>query len=133
MASALDDLLADFTSNAGTMPQVNPPEAATVLENQTQPEVAGEPEPPVVEDAPPAPTEKPAEVKAAEAAKARKPRGSKKDAPAAPPDGWNNVPAAAASSAASDAAGETLDLSAAIRLVARLTPKGSSVTVAGEA
>jgi hypothetical protein len=135
MASALDDLLADFGSNAGTMPPVNPPEASTVLETQTQPEVAGEPEPPVVEDAPPAPTEKPAEVKAAEAAKARKPRGSKKaqPAPAAPPDGWNNVPAAAASSAASDAAGETLDLTAAIRLVARLTPKGSTVTIPGEA
>lgn len=134
MASALDDLLADFTSNAGTMPAVNPPESAKVLATQTEPEVAGEPEPPVVEDAPPAPTEKPAEVKAAEAAKARKPRQSKpKDAPAAPPDGWNNVPAAAASSAASDAAGETLDLSAAIRLVARLAPKGTTVTITGEA
>ena len=43
--SALDDLLSDFTSNAGTMPAVNPPEAAKVLATQTAPEVAGEPEP----------------------------------------------------------------------------------------
>jgi hypothetical protein len=96
MASALDDLLADFTSTAGTMPQVNPPEASTVLETQTQPEVAGEPEPPEQTEAPPAPTEKPAEVRAAEAAKTRKPRGSKAaTAPATAPDGWNNTPASA--------------------------------------
>ena len=129
MASALDDLLADFTSHSGEMPKVNPPEAATVLETQTQPEVAGEHEPPEQDEAPPAPTEKPAEVKAAEAAKARKPRQSKPKADA-PPDGWTNTPA---QSAASDAAGETLDLTAAIRLVARLTPKGSTVTISGEA
>lgn len=88
--SALDDLLGEFESNAGTMPQVNPPEAAKVMAAQTAPEVAGEPEPPPAEEAPPAPTEKPAEVKAAEASKARKPRGSK-SAPAAPvaaPEGW---------------------------------------------
>ena len=129
MASALDDLLADFTSHSGEMPKVNPPEAATVLETQTQPEVAGEHEPPEQDEAPPAPTEKPAEVRAAEAAKTRKPRQSKPKADA-PPDGWNNTPA---QSAASDAAGETLDLTAAIRLVARLTPKGSTVTISGEA
>jgi hypothetical protein len=72
--SALDDLLSDFNSNAGTMPAVNPPEAAKVLATQTAPEVAGEPEPEVVDVAPPPPTEKPAEVLAAEAAKTRKPR-----------------------------------------------------------
>ena len=87
--SALDDLLSDFNSNAGTMPAVNPPEAAKVLATQTAPEVAGEPEPEVVDVAPPPPTEKPAAVLAAEAAKARKPRqprGAKpaQSAPAAP-------------------------------------------------
>lgn len=131
MASALDDLLADFTSNAGTMPAVNPPESAKVLAEQTQPEVAGEPEPPVVEEAPPAPTEKPAEVKAAEAAKGRKSRASSKPAPAAdspaPPDGWSNIPASGPSGPAPS------DLAAAIRTVARLTPKGSTVTIQGEA
>jgi hypothetical protein len=84
--SALDDLLSDFNSNAGTMPAVNPPEAARVLATQTAPEVAGEPEPEVVDVAPPPPTEKPAEVLAAEAAKTRKPRQPRatKPAPAAP-------------------------------------------------
>ena len=87
MASALDDLLSDFGQNAGTMPAVNPPESAKVLAAQTQPEVAGEPEPPEQKDAPPAPTEKPAEVRAEEAAKTRKPRGASKPAalPAAEP------------------------------------------------
>jgi hypothetical protein len=93
--SALDDLLGEFEKNAGTMPQVNPPECATVLDTQTRPEVAGEPEPPAVEDAPPAPTEKPAEVKAAEAARKRAPRGSKAAAATTPPDGWDNTPKAA--------------------------------------
>jgi hypothetical protein len=93
--SALDDLLGEFESNKGTMPQVNPPEASKVLATQTAPEVAGQPEPPAVEDAPPAPTEKPAEVKAAEAAKARKPRASKA-APAQAPEGWDNTKQAAA-------------------------------------
>ncbi len=90
---ALDDLLGEFEKNAGTMPQVNPPEAAAVLATKTAPEVAGEPEPPAVEDAPPAPTEKPAEVKAAEAARTRKPRAPKAAAtqPASPPDGWDNA------------------------------------------
>jgi len=87
--SALDDLLGEFESNAGTMPQVNPPEAAKVLATQTAPEVAGEPEPPAQEEAPPAPTEKPADVKAAEAARTRKPRASKASAPSAAPEGWN--------------------------------------------
>lgn len=82
--SALDDLLGEFTANAGTMPQVNPPEAAKVLATQTASEVAGAPEPAPAEEAPPAPTEKPAEVKAAEAAKTRKPRGGAKAAEPAP-------------------------------------------------
>ncbi len=91
--SALDDLLSDFNSNAGTMPAVNPPEAAKVLATQTAPEVAGEPEPEVVDVAPPPPTEKPAAVLAAEAAKTRKPRQPRgaKPTPVAPsgpiPDG----------------------------------------------
>lgn len=91
--SALDDMLAEFESNAGTMPQVNPPEAPAVLAAQTAPEVAGQPEPAIVEATPPAPTEKPADVKAAEAAKTRKPRASKaaQPAPATPPEGWDNV------------------------------------------
>lgn len=98
--SALDDMLAEFESNAGTMPQVNPPEAPAVLAAQTAPEVAGQPEPAIVEATPPAPTEKPADVKAAEAAKTRKPRGAKNaggmpgvvaEKPAAPPEGWDNV------------------------------------------
>jgi hypothetical protein len=88
----LDDLLGEFESNAGTMPQVNPPEAVVVLQTQTAPEVAGEPEPAPVEDTTPAPTEKPADVKAAEAAKTRKPRAKKGDAPTVP-DGWDNTPA----------------------------------------
>lgn len=83
--SALDDLLSDFNSNAGTMPAVNPPESTKVLATQTAPEVAGEPEPAVVDVAPPPPTEKPADVLAAEQAKARKPRAPRttKAAPAA--------------------------------------------------
>jgi hypothetical protein len=121
--SALDDLLSDFNSNAGTMPAVNPPEAAKVLATQTAPEVAGEPEPEVVDVAPPPPTEKPAAVLAAEAAKTRKPRQ-----PRAPKAGET-----AAQAAASDMAGETLDLTAAIRLVASLTPVGTSITIPGEA
>lgn len=133
MASALDDLLADFTSNAGTMPPVNPPEAATVLETQTRPEVAGEPEPPVVEEAPPAPTEKPADVKAAEAAKARKPRQSKPkaDAPAAPPDGWNNVPAQTAADAPEPRREDGAELDYLLALVRRRLPAGVTVTITG--
>lgn len=83
--SALDDLLSDFNSNAGTMPAVNPPESTKVLATQTAPEVAGEPEPEVVDVAPPPPTEKPADVLAAEAAKARKPRAPRTTKPAAGP------------------------------------------------
>ena len=129
MASALDDLLADFTSHSGEMPKVNPPEASTVLENQTAPEVAGEPEPPEQDEAPPAPTEKPAEVRAAEAAKTRKPRQSKPKAaaPAAPPDGWNNTPAEPAPAAPS---GDRLET--AIRFIAMHTPKGATITICGE-
>lgn len=66
-ASALDELLFGFSSNKGTMPQVNPPEAEKVLETQTAPEVAGNPEPELEVLTPPAPTEKPQEVKDAEA------------------------------------------------------------------
>jgi hypothetical protein len=73
--NALDELMAEFNGNAGAMPAVNPPEASKVLETQTKPEVAGEPEPPEVETSTAPPTEKPADVKAAEAAKTRKPRG----------------------------------------------------------
>lgn len=77
---ALDLLIADFAKSAGTMPQVNPPEAVKVLETQTKPEVAGNPEPALELPTAPAPTEKPAEVVAAEAAK--KTRGRKPAAPA---------------------------------------------------
>ena len=124
--SALDDLLSDFTSNAGTMPAVNPPEAAKVLATQTQPEVAGEPEPPEQDEAPPAPTEKPAEVRAAEAAKTRKPRQSKPKADA-PPDGWNNLPAEPAPAATN---GDRLET--AIRFIAMHAPKGATITIQGE-
>jgi hypothetical protein len=78
--NALDELMAEFTGAAGALPAVNPPEASGVLETQTKPEVAGEPEPPEVETVTAPPTEKPADVKAAEAAKTRKPRGGAKNA-----------------------------------------------------
>ena len=69
MGSALDALLdntvADFKANTGVMAQVNPPQAATVLATQTAPEVAGKAEPPKVETAPAAATERPAEADAA--------------------------------------------------------------------
>ena len=123
--SALDDLLSDFTSNAGTMPAVNPPEAAKVLATQTAPEVAGEPEPAPVEDKPAPPTEKPADVVAAEQAKARKPRQSKPKADA-PPDGWNNLPAEPAPAATN---GDRLET--AIRFIAMHTPKGATITIQG--
>lgn len=129
--SALDDLLGEFEANAGKMPQVNPPEATKVLAAQTAPEVAGEPEPVVVEQAPPAPTEKPAEVKAAEQAKARKPRG--KAAQAAPPDGWDNVPAGAATSmpvvATAMASGGRPDLATLILALSEALPKGTQITI----
>jgi hypothetical protein len=118
--SGLDDLLAEFEDNKGVMPQVNPPEASAVLAAKTAPEVAGEPEPPEAEEAPPAPTEKPADVKAAEAAKARKPRGSGKAAAAAPPDGWNNTPAPAGCT-----------LHSAILSVKALLPPGVTVEITG--
>jgi hypothetical protein len=119
--SALDDLLGEFEANTGSMPQVNPPEAARVLATQTAPEVAGEPEPPEAEDKPPAPTEKPADVKAAEAAKARKPRASK-PAAATPPDGWNNVPVGVASDSA---------ILAAMELLACRLPAGVTLEIVG--
>lgn len=62
-------LLAMFGQHAGTMPAINPPEAEKVLETQTAPEVAGEPEPEVVVPPVPAPVAKPADVVAAEAVK----------------------------------------------------------------
>jgi hypothetical protein len=80
--NALDELMAEFNGAAGAMPAVNPPEASKVLETQTKPEVAGEPEPPEVETVTAPPTEKPADVKAAEAAKTRKPRAPRTTKPA---------------------------------------------------
>jgi len=128
--SALDDLLAEFESNAGSMPQVNPPEAKQVLATQTAPEVAGAPEPEPEALATPAPTEKPAEVKAAEAPKTRKPRGSKAAAPAAPPqapDGWDNTPKV---SGLADP--KTAELTTD-QLVAALQDRGYSVTLTASA
>src|SRR4051812_18224351 len=83
--NALDELMAEFNGAAGALPAVNPPEAAKVLETQTKPEVAGEPEPAEVETTVSPPTEKPADVKAAEAAKTRKPRAPRATASAAAP------------------------------------------------
>ena len=121
----LDDLLAEFESNAGKMPQVNPPEAAAVLETKTAPEVAGAPEPAEPEEAPPAPTEKPAEVVAAEAAKPK--RGGRKpaaaaapSAPAQPPAGWDNVPPSSPAAVAAALAPSTLaDLILAVSRLAQ--------------
>lgn len=113
--SALDDLLSDFNSNAGTMPAVNPPEAAGVLAAQTAPEVAGEPEPEVADVAPPPPTEKPADVLAAEAAKGRKPRAPRTTKPAGPTSEGTADPA-------------TVDLSTD-QLVTALQDRGYEVTL----
>lgn len=118
MSSALDDLLADFSKNAGTMPPVNPPEAPAVLANQTAPEVAGAPEPPPADEAPPAPTEKPAEVKAAEQAKTRKPRGQKAEP----------APQAAPSAPAPDAV-ERADQLTTEAMVLELRHRGYKVTL----
>lgn len=120
--SALDDLLGEFTANAGTMPQVNPPEAAQVLATQTAPEVAGAPEPPPADEAPPAPTEKPAEVKAAEQARTRKPRGGAKAAEPAPAA----APAPAIESRLADA--QLVDVTTE-RLVLALQDRGYTVTL----
>jgi hypothetical protein len=62
-------LLADFTANAGKMPQVNPPEAPKVLAGPTTLEVAGNPETEEQAEEKVEPVEKPAEVLAAEQAK----------------------------------------------------------------
>lgn len=133
--SALDDLLGEFESNVGTMPQVNPPEAAKVLATQTAPEVAGEPEPPPVEEAPPAPTEKPADVKAAEAAKTRKPRGSKATsaATAQPPEGWDNAPGSAPVQVVlgGPVTIEGGDILAALKLLAGVLPPNVKVEIVG--
>lgn len=74
----LDDFLNAFKDNAGVMPQVNPPEAAKVLAEQTAPEVAGHDEPEAKALATPAPTAKPPEVDAP------KPKRARKAKPAAP-------------------------------------------------
>lgn len=69
-AGDLRTLIGDFKRNAGTMPQVNPPEGVKTLEGPTSREVAGESVPDVVEhEAVAPPTSKPADVVAAEAAK----------------------------------------------------------------
>jgi outer membrane biosynthesis protein TonB len=133
----LDDLLNEFETNTGTMPQVNPPEAAAVVAAQTAPEVAGTPEPAPVEEAPPAPTEKPAELKATEAAtKTRKPRASKAAAPAAP-EGWDNAPSAMGASKITingqEAIGPIVNLSTVPTELLRdeLKNRGWSVSLAG--
>lgn len=54
--SALDALISNFKANANVMPQVNPPAAAKVLENQTKPETEGKPEPAAQQSAPAAVT-----------------------------------------------------------------------------
>jgi hypothetical protein len=125
--SALDDLLGEFESNAGTMPQVNPPEAAKVLATQTTPEVAGEPEPPAQEEAPPAPTEKPADVKAAEAARTRKPRAPKPPASAAPA-GWDTSTAAPSDEDASVGLAAR-DLAKTLAQVQSILPSGVQLTL----
>jgi outer membrane biosynthesis protein TonB len=129
MSSALDDLLADFSKNAGTMPPVNPPESGQVLATQTAPEVAGEPEPPPADEAPPAPTEKPAEVKAAEQAKTRKPRATKAEparsaGPEAPPALGQADPGAAPPRPAAGADQLTTEA-----MVAELLKRGYHVTL----
>lgn len=94
---ALDLLIADFAKNAGALPQVNPPEAVKVLETQTKPELAGLPEPALELPTAPAPTEKPAEVIAAEAAKTKRGRkpAAEKQADKVPESGGQSAQAAA--------------------------------------
>lgn len=134
MASALDDLLADFQANAGTMPQVNPPEAAAVLATQTAPEVAGAPEPEPAPEPPPAPTEKPAEVRAAESAgKTRRTAAvvqAELDAALKEMAELRTKLASGAVQAATTAP-PSIDLPGAIRLVATLAPAGTTITIAG--
>lgn len=67
-------VLGAFVANAGKMPQVNPPEAPKVLAGPTALEVAGHPEPEKAAEPAPAPVEKPADVLAAEQAKAKQAR-----------------------------------------------------------
>ncbi len=62
----LTNLFAQCEANKGTMPSINPPEAATVLVACTTPEVAGEPVPELPPVNVPAPVPKPAEVVAKE-------------------------------------------------------------------
>lgn len=119
--NALDELMAEFNGAAGALPAVNPPEASKVLETQTRPEVAGEPEPPEQETTTAPPTEKPADVKAAEAAKTRKPRGSKAvTAPSAP------APVAPVVDGLADPATASLTTD---QLVSALQDRGYSVTL----
>jgi hypothetical protein len=118
--NALDELMAEFNGNAGTMPAVNPPESAKVLATQTTPEVAGEPEPPVVETPVVPPTEKPADVKAAEAAKARKPRASR-------------TAATTATAAPSIPEGERAALLQALIDLQGQLPEGITITIVGRA
>lgn len=104
---ALDLLIADFAKSAGTLPQVNPPEALGVLQTQTKPEVAGNPEPALELPTAPAPTEKPAEIIAAEAAKTkrgRKPAAEKQADKAPESGGQTSQPDVATVAAALDAA-----------------------------
>ncbi len=63
---SLADLLAQCDANKGTMPDINPPEAAKVLAACTTPEVAGEPVPELPPVTVPAPVAKPADVVAKE-------------------------------------------------------------------
>lgn len=111
---ALDLLIADFAKHAGTTPSVNPPEAVKVLETQTKPEVAGVPEPALELPAAPAPTEKPAEVVAAEAAKktrSRKPAAAaEKQADKAPESSGQTSQPDAATAQAALAAASTKEL-----------------------
>lgn len=122
---ALELLIADFAKNSGVLPQVNPPEAAKVLETQTKPEVAGNPEPALELPAAPAPTEKPAEVVAAEAAKktrGRKPAAEKQADKAPESSGQTSQPDAAT-------VGAVLATATTDQITAELAARGYSVTL----
>jgi hypothetical protein len=140
--SALDDLLSDFSDNVGVMPQVNPPEATKVLATQTAPEVAGEPEPEKWPEPPPPPTEKPADVVAREAASKQRRTAAVVQAELdvamveiaslrSQLDGARAGQAVVAQ--VSTSATVKLDLQGSIRLVASLTPTGTTISIPGEA
>ena len=117
---ALDALIADFAKNSGVLPQVNPPEAVKVLETQTKSEVAGNPEPALELPSAPAPTEKPAEVVAAEAAKktrGRKPAAEKQADKAPESSGQTSQPEAQLFAFTTD------------QITAELAARGYSVTL----